>query len=131
MAWLKYLQIFCLFLLFIGPCSAQDFNRDLLKTIIKKGGQTHSNAIIIIQNNKVLVEDYYNRKPKPEYIASAGKSLVSLAIGKLIDDGKIRSLDQPVYEFYPEWKQGTKQDITIRMLLNHTSGLQNIAALQR
>jgi len=31
-----------------------------------------------------------------------------------------------VYEFYPEWKQGRKQLITIRHLLDHTSGLQNV-----
>src|SRR3546814_19063982 len=32
---------------------------------------------------------------------------------------------QPVADFYPEWKQGQKQQITLRMLLNHSSGLQN------
>jgi CubicO group peptidase (beta-lactamase class C family) len=31
-----------------------------------------------------------------------------------------------VYEFYPEWKQGSKRLITVRHLLNHTSGLQNV-----
>ncbi len=56
---------------------------------------------------------------------SATKSVVSLAIGRLIDDGKIKSLDQPVCDFYPEWKQGKKRQITVRHLLNHTSGLQN------
>lgn len=35
------------------------------------------------------------------------------------------SLDQPVHTIYPQWKQGRKKDITVRMLLNHTSGLQN------
>jgi CubicO group peptidase (beta-lactamase class C family) len=124
---IKALQISLLFLLIVKLSDAQGVDQTLLKTIIEKGRQTHSSAIIIIQNNKVLVEEYYNREPKPEYIASAGKSLVAFAIAKLIDDGKIKSLDQRVYEFYPEWKQGTKKDITVRMLLNHTSGLQNFA----
>jgi CubicO group peptidase (beta-lactamase class C family) len=118
-------RITCILMLLGSFTRAQGLNKAILDTIIEKGRQTHSNAIIFIQNNKVLVEEYYDQKPKPEYIASAGKSLVALAIGKLIDDGKIKSPDQPVYEFYPEWKQGTKKDITIRMLLNHTSGLQN------
>ena len=56
---------------------------------------------------------------------SATKSIVSLAIGRLIDSGKITSLDQPVSDFYPEWKQGRKKLITVRHLLNHTSGIQN------
>jgi CubicO group peptidase (beta-lactamase class C family) len=56
---------------------------------------------------------------------SATKSVVSLAVGRLIDMGKIKSLDQPVYDFYPEWRQGRKRKITIRHLLSHTSGLQH------
>ncbi|TPG04974.1 class A beta-lactamase-related serine hydrolase [Rhodanobacter glycinis] len=38
----------------------------------------------------------------------------------------LHSIDQPVSDFYPEWKQGNKAKITIRMLLDHTSGLQNV-----
>ncbi len=57
---------------------------------------------------------------------SATKSIVSLAIGRLIDAGKIKSIDQPVCDFYPEWKQGRKKSITIRHLLSQTSGLQNL-----
>jgi Beta-lactamase class C and other penicillin binding proteins len=56
---------------------------------------------------------------------SCTKSIVNLAIGHLVDAGKIKSVDQPVHEFYPEWKQGQKKLITIKHLLNHTSGLQN------
>jgi len=124
---MKTIQISFLLLLVSGIATSQVINKNILKTIIEKGRQSHSNAVVIIKDNKIVTEEYYNKKPKPEYIASAGKSLVALAIAKLIDDGKIKSLDQPVYEFYPEWKQGTKKDITVRMLLNHTSGLQNFA----
>jgi CubicO group peptidase (beta-lactamase class C family) len=56
---------------------------------------------------------------------SATKSIVNLAIGRLVETGKIKSIDQPVSDFFPEWKQGRKKLITIRHLLNHTSGLQN------
>ena len=56
---------------------------------------------------------------------SATKSVVNLAIGRLIDQKKIQSIDQPVSDFYPEWKQGRKRLITIRHLLNHTSGIEN------
>ena len=39
--------------------------------------------------------------------------------------GAIRSIDDPVSKYYPEWKQGRKQAITIRQLLDHTSGMQS------
>ncbi len=98
-----------------------------LAELVKRGKETNSDAVIVIQDGKIVVEEYYDKPKGPVYIASAGKNLTALAVGKLLDQGKIKSLDQPVSDFYPEWLQGNKQKITIRMLLNHTSGLQNVA----
>jgi CubicO group peptidase (beta-lactamase class C family) len=98
-----------------------------LARLIERGRETNSDAVIVIQDGKVLAQEYYGKPIEPVYIASAGKSLVALAIGKLLDEGKIKSLDQPVSDFYPEWMQGNKKLITIKMLLNHTSGIQNVA----
>jgi CubicO group peptidase (beta-lactamase class C family) len=57
---------------------------------------------------------------------SATKSIVGLAVACLLDDGLLDSLDVPVYKYYPEWKQGQKKDITIRHLVNMTTGIQNV-----
>src|SRR6266567_3671160 len=59
-------------------------------------------------------------------MASCTKSLVAVGVGRVLTQGKISSLDQPVSDFYPEWKQGQKASVTLRMLMNHTSGLQNV-----
>jgi len=61
---------------------------------------------------------------------SCTKSVVGLAVGSLIADGALTDLEQPVWRFYPEWKQGAKQRITLRHLLNHTSGLQNLPSAE-
>ena len=87
--------------------------------------ETHSDALIIRKDGTTIYEEYYGKEQAPMYIASAGKSLVSLAIGKLIDDKLLDSLNQPIYTIYPQWKQGKKKEVTVRMLLNHTSGIQN------
>jgi CubicO group peptidase (beta-lactamase class C family) len=97
-----------------------------LARLIERGRETGSDAVIVIQNGKILAEEYYGKPKGAVYIASAGKSLTALAIGKLLDEGKIKSLDQPVADFYPEWLQGNKKLVTVRMLLNHTSGIQNV-----
>ncbi|QTD38084.1 serine hydrolase [Polaribacter batillariae] len=104
---------------------SQNANQNILDEIKVKAKETHSDAVIIIKDGKTIYEDYFEKENKPIYIASAGKSLVNLAIGKLIDTKQLNSLDQPVYTLFPEWKQGKKKDVTIRMLLNHTSGIQN------
>ena len=102
----------------------QELQHTVLNEIKEKTTNTHSDAVIIMQGDSLLYR-YFNGEEKPMYIASAGKSLASLAIGKLLDLNLIDSLNQPVYTLYPEWKQGRKKNITIKMLLNHTSGLQN------
>jgi CubicO group peptidase (beta-lactamase class C family) len=99
-----------------------------LRQLLDRGRETHSNAVLVLQDGRELGHYYPNDKaPGPIELMSVTKSVVALGIGQLLDTGKIKSLDQPVADFYPEWRQGRKKDITIRMLLDHTSGLQSSA----
>lgn len=129
---MKFAILFAFLLTFasFGIVSAQTLDKAIdpakITHLTERGRETHSDAVIVIQDGKVIVEEYYGKPKGVVYIASAGKSLTALAIGKLLDESKIKSLDQPVSDFYPEWLQGNKKLITIRMLLNHTSGIQNI-----
>ena len=122
---MRLLILYFLLLTCSSICSSQDINTSILNEIQIKAKASHSDALIIIKDGKTLVENYYDQKEIPIYIASAGKSLVNLAIGKLLEKNLLDSLDQRVHTLFPEWKQGMKKDITIRMLLNHTSGIQN------
>lgn len=49
-------------------------------------------------------------------------SATTLGIMKLVDDGAI-ALDDPIYKYLPEFKEGEKSAITIRHLLTHSAGL--------
>jgi CubicO group peptidase (beta-lactamase class C family) len=55
-------------------------------------------------------------------IFSAGKGLVALCVLQLVAEGKL-SLDKPVADYWPEFAQAGKGDITIRQLLCHRAGL--------
>ena len=61
----------------------------------------------------------------PVVLGSVSKSMTALAIMQLVDQGRIQ-LDNPVKEYIP-WFQLADEDaakeITIRQLLNHTSGI--------
>jgi CubicO group peptidase (beta-lactamase class C family) len=96
-----------------------------LAALIEEARASDSDALVVLRDGKVVVEEYFGRPQGPIETMSATKSVVSLAVGLLLDDGKLRSLDQPVADFFPEWRQGRKQRITVRHLLDHTSGLQN------
>ena len=99
-------------------------NPKALETLLKRGADSHSDAIVIIKDDQVVGQWYFGKPQVTIEAMSATKSIASLAIGCLLHDGKIKSLDEPVYDFYPEWNQGRKKFITIRQILNHTSGLQ-------
>lgn len=86
----------------------------------------HSDAVFILRDGESIAEWYFGSEPRPIELMSVLKSVVSLGVGRLVTQGKIDSLDQPVHAFYPEWERGPKRVITVRHLLNHTSGLQNV-----
>jgi len=110
--------------------AAQDASAVALRRIKERAIQTQSDAVRIWQQNAPILVYDAPRAPERFSLMSIVKPIVGLAILKLVEDGKLDSLDQPVYTLYPEWKQGRKRRITIRHILNHTTGLQNEANVQ-
>lgn len=88
--------------------------------------RSHSDAVFILRDGEPIAEWYFGEERRPIELMSVLKSVVSLGVGRLVTQGRIDSLDQPVHAFYPEWEHGPKRAITVRHLLSHTSGLQNV-----
>ena len=66
--------------------------------------------------------------PKTVYeIGSLTKQFTAAAVMMLVEEGKV-SLDDKITKYFPEAPQAWNQ-ITIRHLLNHTSGIQNHVAV--
>jgi CubicO group peptidase (beta-lactamase class C family) len=95
-----------------------------LGKLSQRSKETKSDAVLLFHQGQKVFE-YYSGKPEPIFLMSCTKSIASLAIGRAIADGKIKGIDQPVSDFYPEMKQGRKAAMTIRHLLSMTSGIQN------
>jgi CubicO group peptidase (beta-lactamase class C family) len=110
--------------------SAQDTAAGALSHLRTRTIETRTDAVRIWQNGLPIF--VYTASDAPERFAlmSIVKPIVALAVLKLVEEAKLDSLDQPVYTLYPEWTQGRKRRITIRHILNHTSGLQNAANVQ-
>ncbi|KAK7920276.1 beta-lactamase [Apiospora marii] len=56
-------------------------------------------------------------------IASSTKTVTALAVLMLVDSGAITSVHDKVCKYWPEFAANGKQDIEIRHLLSHTSGV--------
>lgn len=106
--------------------SGQEPKQAVLDSIIRQSERTNSNALLIYKDNQLVYTNHFGNVNQPIEAMSASKSIVSLAVGLLVDKGFIKSIDEPVFTLYPEWKQGNKKFITIRHLLDHTSGIQNV-----
>ncbi len=82
-------------------------------------------AFAIIKNDSLFYDQYwegYNNASLSNSFSMA-KSIVSVLVGIAIDEGKIKSIDEPVASYIPEFKQGELSKITIRHLLSMSSGL--------
>lgn len=85
-------------------------------------------SVVVVKDNKVLFRKFFNGFDalSPHPIFSEVKSLMAVLIGIAIDNGFIKSVDQPLSDFFPSILVDTsryKKQITLRHLLNHTSGL--------
>ncbi len=98
---------------------AQETNR--LKEINKQNGTI---AYVIIKNDSIWFENYYDGfdQSSKSNSFSMAKSYVSALLGKAIMDGYIKSLDQPVCDFIPEFCDGLAAKMTVGDLSSMASG---------
>lgn len=96
----------------------------VLCRLAERARESNSESVLIMHGNRPIFQYHASSCWQPLDSWSITKSVVALAIGIILDEGKLESVDTPLYRFYPEWDQGNKRLITIRHLLAHTSGLQ-------
>ena len=91
----------------------------------KKLTSIKTTSFLVVKNNELIVESYWNgfHKNHPTNTFSAAKSVISLLIGIAIDEGHIKSVEQPVSDFLPSFNKGDKSKIIIKDLLTMSSGL--------
>jgi len=106
--------------------------RTSIQNQLDKGGTSLSYAII--QNGEFLLADavgYLDGTKETAVttdtlynIGSVSKVYCAAAVMKLVDEGKV-DLDAPVVSYLPEFKMEDERykDITVRMLLDHSSGI--------
>jgi poly-gamma-glutamate capsule biosynthesis protein CapA/YwtB (metallophosphatase superfamily)/CubicO group peptidase (beta-lactamase class C family) len=79
----------------------------------------------IIQDGKLFFEQYWDGFSPESHsnTFSMAKSIVSLAIGCAIDDGFVKSVNQPVSDFFPQFKGYNGKILTIKHLLTMSAGV--------
>lgn len=93
-----------------------------LETLHKKIGTV---AFLVIKNDSLWSESYYDdyTKDSKSNSFSMAKSIVSASLGKAILEGKIKSLDQKVSDFFPEFNDTYSAQLKVGDLSSMSSGL--------
>ena len=112
-----------------------------IDTAIRNETYPNIHSLHIVRNNKLVYENYWPGKDESwgddlgirihdkdslHDIRSISKSVVSACVGIAIQEGKIKSIDQKVFDFFPEYKKldiGLISSLTIKHLLTMSSGL--------
>ena len=87
-------------------------------------------SILIIRNGYVVLDTYHFPKtPDSKHnIFSCTKSISSTLIGIAVDKGYIRSIDEPLLDFFPDKTPGNqadeKHEITLKHVLRMSTGLE-------
>lgn len=92
-------------------------------------GKDYSNmaGMVIMKDGKAVYENYFNGCTEASriHIYSVTKSILSILFGIAMDKGCIKSVNQKVLEFYPEYsiKRGEKtiQNVTLKNMLTMTA----------
>ncbi len=83
-------------------------------------------GLLVLKNGSVALERYaYGNGPQTRWMSmSIAKSITSTLIGATIEDGAIRSIDDPVTKYVPRLAGGAYDGVTIRHLLMMASGVR-------
>lgn len=105
--------------------ASRSIRSDALEAAAAYAEANRSTAFIVWRDGKVQLERYFGatKADTPLVSKSLSKPLTAIAVGRAIALGKIKSLDQSLVDFIPEWAGTPKADMKIRHLLDQRTGL--------
>ena len=88
--------------------------------------QRETKSFLVIKNDSIVFEKYYDGYDENSLSNSfsVAKSIVVSLMGKAIMEGKIKGLDQPVSDYFDEYKEGLASELTVGNLASMSSGMK-------
>lgn len=88
--------------------------------------ETDTTSFLILKEGKIVYEKYFNDYSRDSINTSfsVAKSFVSFLVGKAIEDGYIKSIEEPITNYLPELKSDGYEEVRIEHLLMMSSGIR-------
>lgn len=104
-------------------------DQDKVTELENKINDDYSNiaGMVILKDGKTIYENYFNECTAASriHVYSVSKSIISILIGIAADKGYIKSIDQKVLDFFPDYtakrREKTIQNVTLKDLLTMTA----------
>ncbi|MBI3511188.1 MAG: serine hydrolase [Bacteroidetes bacterium] len=104
----------------------KDYNKkEIPSDLLAKMTDIQTGAFLIIKNDSIRCEQYWGEFTNHSYTNSfsMAKTVISILIGCALEDGKIKSIDEPAANYLPELANDDRKKITIKNLLQMSSGI--------
>jgi CubicO group peptidase (beta-lactamase class C family) len=89
-------------------------------------GLSDTSALLVIKDGEIIYENYTQGDTRDAlHISfSMAKSFTSALLGIALDEGKLDSLDDPIRKYLPELTSATFDDVTVKQVLQMSSGIR-------
>ena len=82
-------------------------------------------GFLVLQNDQIIVEKYFHEADQNSRFVSQSlsKSIVSILVGAAVEEGAIKSIEDPVIQYLPYLSKSGYRNVTVKNLLQMSSGV--------
>jgi CubicO group peptidase (beta-lactamase class C family) len=106
--------------------SATEPTHEALEKSVALARGAGSRALLVARDGRRVLSRYFGADDDHSLLPAGmiARPVLAMSVGMAIAAGRIESLDAPVSRYLPEWEDEPRGRITLRQLLEDTSGLE-------
>jgi CubicO group peptidase (beta-lactamase class C family) len=83
-------------------------------------------GFLVLHNNQIIIEKYFHGADQNSRFVSqsVSKSIVSILIGAAVEEGSIKSIEDPVIKYLPYLSESGYRNVTVKNLLQMSTGVK-------
>jgi CubicO group peptidase (beta-lactamase class C family) len=98
-----------------------------LEVAVAGARQSGSRALLVMRQGRLVLARYFGADDERSLLPAGviARPVAAMAVGIALGDGRVAALDDAVSRYLPEWDGEDRGRITLRELLQETSGLES------